>query len=601
MQTTSKISLNNIAQIIAILPIFIALISIVQPFIGLQAFYGSPEPDMEIHHILGIWIWLFAVSYLILLVAREKPIFAKVEMPTRLAFSVGVAIAMVESFSDTYGVGFLIWLAGLTAFFMWGLHHQLENPKTVESGKYPLTLDKRGKIGIPTDSIHENIQIVGGTGTGKTRYAIKPFIEQTIRQGLGCFVYDVKGNLDRDVSFYMQRHERQDRAFHFNLVEPWKSNTFNPLYGDDPDAIANRLHTALYYDTRNSETFYLDLAQGFLLNLIGLLKKEIKTLTFKDILIPTEEVETFKTIQWLCDRYPDTGQAMHFRNFWLGKSPKQRQQDLAGLIIKLQRFCNSGWAHLLNVRYPDVTMEEVVGRGRVFLFSPDAVRYPADAKPLAIMAMMALSEQSAGRSRDDQVRPFRAFLDEFYNLAYPRFIDLINKCRESRINLVFAHQSIGDLESVSPEFAEQVRNSVNNKIILRVNDPETAEAFAREFGTELDRDYQVQSFDAAGSLAGYAKPQVEKFKFHPNLFKSQRVGQAVVRISYKKRPHFQQIDLAPATPVPEGYRIENFEPSSLSRSKTGECSVVEMLEAHEKGYLKPPQKRTGLMGGEIRG
>jgi len=38
-------------------------------------------------------------------------------------------------------------------------------------------------------------------------------------------------------------------------------------------------------------------------------------------------------------------------------------------------------------------MEDMVENDRIFLFTPDAARYPDDAKPLSILAMMDLSEQ----------------------------------------------------------------------------------------------------------------------------------------------------------------------------------------------------------------
>ena len=182
----------------------------------------------------------------------------------------------------------------------------------------------------------------------------------------------------------------------------------------------------------------------------------------------------------------------------LAKPAKQRQEELSGLVNKLQRFCNSEWSHLLNVKNPDVIMKEVVKNHGIFLFSPDAALYPDDAKPLAILAMMDLSEQVAARYESKPEKPFRVFLDEFYNLAYPRFIDFINKCREAEVNLFLAHQSLGDLRGVSYEFQEQVMNTARNKIVLGVDDPETAEHFARQFGTEEDKDYKVSPSNRTG-------------------------------------------------------------------------------------------------------
>jgi hypothetical protein len=327
------------------------------------------------------------------------------------------------------------------------------------------------------------------------------------------------------------------------------------------------------------------LGKAFLHNLIGLLKKEIKTLTFLDLLLATEEAETFKTIQWFCAKYPGSPCARYFKHQWLTKPAKQRQEELSGLVTKLQRFCNSEWSHLLNVQDPDIKMEQVVKRHEVFLFSPDAARYPDDAKPLAILAMMDLSEQVAARYEVKPEKPFRVFLDEFYNLAYPRFIDFINKCREAEVNLFLAHQSLGDLKGVSPEFLEQVMNTARNKIVLGVDDPETAEHFARQFGTEEDKDYKVESYDSTGTMAGYSKPKVEKFRFHPNLIKSLRAGEAIIKVVGKNGVHIFPSHLRPATPVPEDFNPCWSFASKKDREAENESSLAEVMKP--KPWDKP--------------
>jgi hypothetical protein len=227
---------------------------------------------------------------------------------------------------------------------------QNETPKiSKRMGDYPLFLDKKRKVGISTSALHENTQIIGGTGTGKTHYVIKPFIQQTIEQRVGCFILDVKSNMAKDISYYVSKQQKTAK-YMFSLAQPTESNTYNPLFGDNPDAIANRVFTALYYDTQNTEPYYVKLAEAFLHNLIGLLKLKIETITFQDLLTATQEVDTFRTIAWFCAKYPDTGYARYFRDQWLGKSPKDRRTELSGLVTKLQRFCNSEWSYLLNVR-----------------------------------------------------------------------------------------------------------------------------------------------------------------------------------------------------------------------------------------------------------
>gem|GEM_PF-1937836 len=589
MSNEVKHTLNQFILGVVFLPYFFLWVNWFTSFLSHQTFYNSndmwDQPCFFVnHHPLPIEVcWPFIIPYIILFFFRDTKIVYPVN---KVLISGCAAIALLYPFYDYYYWSSFFWWFVLTftalgCLYCGDFHFPLWKSKKIDVGEYPLTVDPKRRIGFSTASLHENVQIVGGTGTGKTHYVIKPFIEQTIRQGLGCFIYDVKGNMDKDVAYYASFARRE--YLHFNLVEPQKSHTYNPLYGNNPDAIANRVYTALYYKVNNGETYYHDLAEAFLRNLIGLLMMEIKTLTFQDLLSATQEADTFKTISLFCAKYPNNGYADYFRDVWLNKSPKERRMELSGLVNKLQRFCTSEWSFLLNVRDPDIQMEKVLSENQVLLFSPDSARYLEDAKALSILAMMDMSEQLSKRYRTGDLKPFRVFLDEFYNLAYPRFIDFINKCREAKINLFLAHQSLGDLRGVSVEFLEQVMNTASNKIILRVNDPDTAESFSRQFGTELDKNHRVESFQSDGTAAGYSKAPVEMFRFHPNLIKELQAGHAIIKEVVSRGVIVYKTALRFATQAPEHFNpSSNLKPLKY-RSGEVETSLLEIIKPVNEG------------------
>lgn len=590
MTNENKFAVDNIFLLLVSPPLLLILLNLFHPFILLpsQAFssdYYSPSMDLENHHYLGFWIWLWLIPFAFLFLPDGQ----KANILLQIAICVSASLALWDPFVQEYffDYPFIILLTSLGGmlvlyrdkleFDSWEELLKMFRPNY---GPYPLRLGSKSSQIIPTDSLDMNVQVVGGTGTGKTHFVLKPLLEQTIEQGLGCFIYDVKGNLASDASFYLRNAHKgfydHKALYQFDLANPF--HTYNPLYGDDADAIANRLHTALYYDTSHSEPYYVELAEMFLKNLITLLKKKFTTITFQDLLLATQETDTFRAIQALCADYPNTPQTFYFKSQWLSKPPKQRREELLGLINKLQRFCNSDWAPMVNSRNPDIKMRDVLDRNQVFLFSPNAARYPVDAKALSIMAMMDLSEKVADRYYERPDKPFRVFLDEFYNLAYPRFIDFINKCREAKVNVIVFHQSLGDLRGVSDEFMEQVMNTARNKIILGLDDPETAEYFARQFGTVQDKNYKVESYGADGNRVGYSMPPVEKFLFHPNLIKNLKTGEAVVKVVGSKGPKIFSLSLTPATPNPNSYS----KPYRSSSSGTeNESSLKEYLETRK--------------------
>lgn len=81
-------------------------------------------------------------------------------------------------------------------------------------------------------------------------------------------------------------------------------------------------------------------------------------------------------------------------------------------------------------------------------------------------------------------RDFTAlFLDEFGSFVYSGFLGLLNKARSTNTAIHLSHQSVGDIQAVSPEFATALHTNTNVKCILGVNDLDSADFFAKHFGT----------------------------------------------------------------------------------------------------------------------
>ncbi|MEO7425734.1 MAG: TraM recognition domain-containing protein [Fibrobacteria bacterium] len=77
----------------------------------------------------------------------------------------------------------------------------------------------------------------------------------------------------------------------------------------------------------------------------------------------------------------------------------------------------------------------------------------------------------------------QCYLDEFGSFAYNGFIDMLDKCRSSRIGFVLAHQSMGNLkrENLSGSFKDELVDNTYQKFFLNIND-ETAAWASRQLG-----------------------------------------------------------------------------------------------------------------------
>jgi type IV secretory pathway TraG/TraD family ATPase VirD4 len=135
------------------------------------------------------------------------------------------------------------------------------------------------------------------------------------------------------------------------------------------------------------------------------------------------------------------------------------------------------------------------------------------------------------------------YLDEFASFACPEFGDLISKARSAGMALHFSHQSIGDLAEVSPGFLNRITDSSATKIVLRINDPDSAEFFARSFGTKLyqkitQRITNVKEVESAEVVGEGTQREAHQFRASPDLFKTLPTGVGSVLIAHGyETPH----------------------------------------------------------------
>lgn len=425
---------------------------------------------------------------------------------------------------------------------------EIKPAQEVNYGPYPLKLDEAGKVMIPTESLDMHVHILGGTGSGKSRNGIYPWINQTIvEHKLGCFIYDVKSNMARNTLYYAKQANRMDDLLYFNLLHPELSLTWNPLAEGSPTEIANRVFCSLYYESDPSARYYYELASAVLNNLVPLLMKEYPVINFQMLFDCLNDLRDMKELRKLCDRHRDTNEAKYFENNWISKTLKQKQEELGGLLNKLQRFCNRDWSPLINSLEPDITLKDVITNGKIFYFGVANSKYPDDARALSILAIMNLSESLTDRFERKPEKPFRVFLDEFYNAAYNKFVDLINKARDAKIEFFLSHQDFSDLNAVNKDFARQISSNARTKVFFSIDDPETAEYAASVFGTVEDKDTKVFSYDTRETPfarpAGYTMPDGRKFRVDPDSIKELPDGYAFVKIRFKHGPEYYQLQM----------------------------------------------------------
>jgi hypothetical protein len=377
----------------------------------------------------------------------------------------------------------------------------------------PFSLYLTSTIFIPGHQRFRHLEMIGLTGAGKTRYGIYPAIFQDVVNGAGVFIYDIKSDMQNDIKKYVSYANRDYDLMIYTLGNP-DGETYNPLANGSPPEISGRVFTTFFPPTEISNEFYKGKAKVFLDCIVALLKRKYPVITFKDLyLLLLHPLTLLKT---LCLEVPDTLEA---QTLLQELSEEKLDQNISGLRLKIGQFVLPDWAKQINTTQPDIRMDKLLVDNKILLFQASSGKYQADYKPISILALKDIQTEIARRYDSKPEKPFFIYLDEFYNVIYPDFGEMINKARSAKVGLILAHQSIGDLERCGEEIRNIIIDNTVHKLIFKVGTPETAEFYAKLLGTRLVKK-QVESHKDDGKVAGFTDKEEREFLIDPDTIKN---------------------------------------------------------------------------------
>lgn len=403
-------------------------------------------------------------------------------------------------------------------------------------------------IAIPNKLRCGHVQVIGATGRGKTESVIVPWIMQDMFQGNRTVLIDGKGDksifeLLRAVN--IEEHLDETIAY-FDIANINFSMTANPLKYGSSQQIVDRIFSSLEFDNSYFKVVS-EKACHFVVKLIHA-QKDIKN----------QEVK-FKTI---FDALTDDGQLADLfsgvsenltKNFegemskFLNQKFSDRQEKFSGFLAQIAPLADGELAGIINggvggkVEFslselfcPAVSKKNFITQKlpKVAVILLPTLLYQQSASILGKIFLQEIAWSIASREARGDKEFSSLFLDEFGSFVYPGFLGLLNKARSAKIAVHISHQSIGDLSVVSESFAQAIHTNTNIKCILGVNDPITADFFAKHLGTleiieateRAERDL-FGDYDKSGSLN---IRQSEAYKIHPNNLKNYSQGRGVI-------------------------------------------------------------------------
>ena len=341
----------------------------------------------------------------------------------------------------------------------------------------------RKKFGIKTDDRRRHVYLIGKTGTGKST-TLENMIYQDIKAGRGICVVDPHGELAEKVIDFIPS-QRINETIYFNPADIEYPIAFNILEKVDPNLrhlVASGLvgiykkiwadswGPRLEYVLRNAILALLEFPGSTLLGIMRILvDKEYRKKVVAKITDPV--VKSF----WV-DEYPRYPEAF-------------KSEAIAPIQNKVGQFLSTALIrNIVGQVRSAFNLREIMDKGMILILNLSKGRIGEDASAL-LGAMMITKIQLAAMSRIDipekERRDFYLYVDEFQNFATESFVNILSEARKYRLNLILAHQYIGQLDE---KVRAAVFGNVGTIISFRVG-VEDAEILAKEFAprfTETD-------------------------------------------------------------------------------------------------------------------
>ncbi len=389
--------------------------------------------------------------------------------------------------------------------------------ETIHGVKLGIETDLNIPLYLPDHIRRRHVHILGATGSGKTESVILNFLKQDVKRGYGAIILDAKG----DYSFLDELHKwvPTEKLKVFDLSDE-NSKPYNPLSSGNALESAQRLFASMTW----SEEYYKSKALSALQSAF---QYHAKSYNKNPTLLELNDYLNSSVI------FADI----------IGINLKDKQfereyMEISGLRDQIRSLCVGHLSKLLSGKENSIDLAQAKN-GDVIYFRLQSLLSPQAVKILGRLVINNINflAGTAHREQASEVRLVPTYLDEFASFACDEFADLISKARSAGFALHFSHQSVGDLEDVADGFLNRITDNSATKIILRINDPDSAEFFARSFGTRLYQKFTQKVKDSSeelnAELVGEGTTrEAHQFRSSPDTFKTLPTGIGSVLIAH---------------------------------------------------------------------
>jgi len=333
---------------------------------------------------------------------------------------------------------------------------------------------ERRRFGIRRGDRRQHMYILGRTGMGKSTL-LETLIASDLAAGNGLALLDPHGDLARRVLALIPEARRSDLIDFNPAVRPLG---FNPLQRQADPGRRYLVATNLLAVFRKvwGEFWGPRMEHIFRYALLALLEAQNSTLLDLPRLL-TDEGFRRATIAQVNDPAARTFWATEFATY--GKN--FRGEAVAPVLNKVGSLLASPVIRaVLGEKKSAFSFRDVMDRGRIFVATLSKGSLGEDAASLLGALLITGFHLAALRRADtpeDQRRDFYLYVDEVHSFATLSLADILHEARKYRLNLVLAHQYLGQLDE---RLQQAVLGTVGSLVVFRLGTHD-ARIFADEF------------------------------------------------------------------------------------------------------------------------
>ncbi|MGC9046570.1 MAG: type IV secretion system DNA-binding domain-containing protein [Minisyncoccia bacterium] len=389
-------------------------------------------------------------------------------------------------------------------------------------------------FGIKKKDRRQHMYVIGKTGTGKTAL-LHNLVVQDIANGEGLCIIDPHGEFAEEI---LQKipEERMNDVIYFNPADNEYNIGFNVLELPDPKykhlvasglmgiftkIWANVWSARMEYILNNAILALLDTPGSTLLGLNRILvDKDYRQQIVANIKDPV------------------------VRSFWLNEYEQWKDQfrteAIAAIQNKIGQFLSTSLIrNIVGQSKSTININEIMDDGKILIVNVSKGKIGEDNSSLLgamLVTKIQLSAMERVRIPENQRRDFYLYVDEFQNFATDSFASILSEARKYRLNLIIAHQYIGQLVTdVSTRVRDAIFGNIGTIVVFRVG-ADDAQFLANEFSPEVS----VDDFVNLPNYNVYIKLMVDGITTRPfsaetlppfKLTKSQSVAEHIIESS----------------------------------------------------------------------